>query len=799
MAAVWMRARAELRARWRAWLALAVLTGVFAGGVMALAGGARRTQSAYPRFLETTNAADIWVPNLPFGQIWAQFDFDELARHPLVAESARARLAFGEEDGAEIGIVGADPALWRSLNAATVLEGRLPSEGEPHEISLPFPMAQEFAVDVGDRVTWPFASNGPPVEVTLDVVGIHAAAGDFPPVGDTLNAVGTQAFFERYGDSVFGFDVLVVRLVEGPAGVPEFRSLLGQLGGGKVVFTTNIAEQTEDVQGSIGLQVTALWLLALIAGVSVTLVLGQAIARQSFLDADDDPRLRALGMSGADLFAVAIARGALVALASMAIAVALAVGLSPLTPRGSARIAEPHPGVAFDATVIGIGVAALLVVIVSITVAAGLRRVRRPVLAEGRQRPSAVARAFARARPATVTGVRFALEPGGGTSAVPVRTTILSVALGIATLIGTLVFAGNVDHLLATPRLYGEVWDHAFGVAQAIDEDFPDATPIAEDMRARDDLAAVAVGSRGVPIELDSIAAHGLAIDQLKDTIGPPILEGRLPVNEREIVAGPATLRRIGKDVGDTVSLSIQGSEGVSEGVEVTIVGVGVLLPLGASARFGDGVFLTYRLLNTVGEKSPQLRGIVPPPDEVYVVYAEGVDPAEVEADIRSTYRPGSRRGLETSLGPDFPGIDAADIVSFGRVRAMPFVLAGMLAALAVATMVHALVSGVRRRRHELAVLRTLGFVRRQVRATVRWQSTTLAVATFALALPAGIALGRWGWLLFARANGVVGEVVVPAHVLLVGPAALVVALLAAMLPACVAARVRPAVVLRSE
>ena len=37
MAAVWLRLRAELRSRWRAWLALALLIGMFGGAVVAAA------------------------------------------------------------------------------------------------------------------------------------------------------------------------------------------------------------------------------------------------------------------------------------------------------------------------------------------------------------------------------------------------------------------------------------------------------------------------------------------------------------------------------------------------------------------------------------------------------------------------------------------------------------------------------------------------------------------------------------------------------------------------------------------
>ena len=41
----------ELRARWRGWAVLVLLVGVAGGAVLTAAAGARRTDSAYPRFL----------------------------------------------------------------------------------------------------------------------------------------------------------------------------------------------------------------------------------------------------------------------------------------------------------------------------------------------------------------------------------------------------------------------------------------------------------------------------------------------------------------------------------------------------------------------------------------------------------------------------------------------------------------------------------------------------------------------------------------------------------------------------
>src|SRR5207244_6373812 len=59
MAAIWMRLRSELRAHWGAWLALALVFGAVAGGATAAGAGARRSATAYPRFVKQYKAYDV--------------------------------------------------------------------------------------------------------------------------------------------------------------------------------------------------------------------------------------------------------------------------------------------------------------------------------------------------------------------------------------------------------------------------------------------------------------------------------------------------------------------------------------------------------------------------------------------------------------------------------------------------------------------------------------------------------------------------------------------------------------------
>jgi len=144
-----------------------------------------------------------------------------------------------------------------------------------------------------------------------------------------------------------------------------------------------------------------------------------------------------------------------------------------------------------------------------------------------------------------------------------------------------------------------------------------------------------------------------------------------------------------------------------------------------------------------------------------------------------------------------FPG---GEVGNLAHVDFLPYALAGLLVVLAVGALGLTLLSSVRRHRRDLAILKTMGFVRRQVTATVAWQATILAVGALVVGIPCGIALGRWTWRLVASGAGSVSPPLVPvAGVLLVVPATLLAANLLAGGPAWTAGRVQPARVLKAE
>ena len=172
---------------------------------------------------------------------------------------------------------------------------------------------------------------------------------------------------------------------------------------------------------------------------------------------------------------------------------------------------------------------------------------------------------------------------------------------------------------------------------------------------------------------------------------------------------------------------------------------------------------------------------------------APGVDPQAVGAAIARRYP--DHNDIEISL-PTQP----TDLVNFGRVQNFPLYLGLLIALMAAATLAHVLVSSIRRRRRDLAILKTIGFQRRQLTSTVAWQASTLSVVALLVGIPVGIAVGRWIWSAFSNQLGIIPSPALPLlGVLLTIPATLLLANLIAFVPGRAAARVKAATVLRTE
>jgi hypothetical protein len=375
----------------------------------------------------------------------------------------------------------------------------------------------------------------------------------------------------------------------------------------------------------------------------------------------------------------------------------------------------------------------------------------------------------------------MALEPGRGRTAVPVRSSLVGVVLGVATLVAALTFGASLAHLLETPELYGHTWDVEL---TTYDETLHDlGLPVLEN---DDRIVGIAQGDFRFPYEIDGEAVDGFGMDTVAGELSPVILEGRAPTGPAEIALGTKTLRAIDADLGDTVDVGLRATGGEPDPMEV--VGRAVFPVFAENGSLGEGAFATLAAIeNILGSELEFFE------QGLLLRLAAPGDLDGVVEDVRAAL------GNEAELfviGQGRP----TDIVNFGRVEATPYLLGGILAVLSTATLAYLLVSAIRRRRRDLAILKTFGFVRTQVRWTIAWQATTLVVAAMLVGVPLGLAVGRWVWDLFARELGVVSEPRLPwLAVAIVVPAGVLIANLVAVVPGAVAARTKPATVLRSE
>jgi hypothetical protein len=455
-------------------------------------------------------------------------------------------------------------------------------------------------------------------------------------------------------------------------------------------------------------------------------------------------------------------------------------------PVGLARQIEPDLGVAPDWTVVLVGSAAAVLVVLLLALPAAWRSARslsvEPAL------PSAGISGGLRRlglRPSAVAGVGLALDNASTGSAN--RATVVGAAASVAALVGALVFAASLGHLLDTPALYGAGWDLTanFGGGGA---DF-DLAKIASTVGRESGVRAVSVGAQG---QL-TIGRRPSPVVALEGTaVGPTVAAGRLPVSDDEIALGAETARRAGVSVGDAVLVSAGGRTR-----RLRVVGR-VVFPRFSAYPGADKTGLGIGALLTVHG----LRAIVPTTyaNLLLVDVRAGASSAAVTKRINAVINRLTPSDEEVDAIPITVPARPDELRGYEGVDATPLALAGFLVAIAGATTAHSLVSSVRRRRRELALLKTLGFERRQVRAAVAWQASAIAVVALAIGVPLGIAGGRWAWDALAGYVGALSRPRVPVPtVLLLVPAALALANAVAFVPGRRAARLQPAVVLRSE
>jgi FtsX-like permease family len=828
------RFRATFRRRLAGYLALAGLIGLAGGVAMAAVSAARRTDASYPKFLASTNPSDLIVQ--PFTQpAYAPGFARELAHLPHVRGVAVAvpLTAATITPGGNLGtvllahvqlIAPTAGGLFSAQDRAMITAGRRPDPGEPGEVVATPDAAAVLHLHVGSTLRIAVISSGggsSSRHANLTVVGIGVLSTqvlqDSVDSGRTGFLIGTPALARRFASCCASGMTIGLRLNGGgrydTAVGREYQRLLATSsyispGGSQLyVYVTSAIEA--QAQRAIRPEAIALAVFGMIAGLATLIIGTQSIARQLRAGADDHGALRALGAGPVMIVADGVPGAVAAVTAGALLADVAAVALSPFSLFGPVRAVDPGRGIYLDWAVLGLGTLALVAGLGGAAAVIAYRQAPHRAAARDRagdHTPSATRAAVAAQLPASaVEGLRLALEPGRGRTSVPVRSVLAGAVLAVAVVSATLTFGASLITLVSHPALYGWNFSYAFYAVQGWG---PVPARWADPLLAHDRLVTATTGLVFATVQIDGQTVPAMAAPT-RPSVSPHILSGRGLDGSHDIVLGPATLAQLHKKVGGTVTLA-SGSFHVRLRISgtATMPAIGGVLSVHPSMGTG-AMFSTAVLPGNVGSVFGRL---LAGPNAILVRLRPGTAPAAGLRSMRAIDRQltavlNSPRAEAASGGGSvadtidlLPAQRPAEIVNYRTMGAMPTILAGGLAAGAVAGLGLTLTASVRRRRRDFALLKTLGFTRRQLAAAVAWQSSVIALAGLIVGMPTGIALGRLLWLAFAHQLSAVPDAVVPAlPIALAGLAALGLANLVAAVPGRQAARTPAALLLRAE
>lgn len=786
---------------------LALLVALATATVLAATAGARRGQTAWDRlWAQTRPATSMVLANQP------GFDWAKVRALPEVAALSEFPVVFGFAlpccPGAGAAFPPLDDQLTTTLERPVMLAGRVYNPHRADEVVATPLFMSTFGKHVGDMLTLQLASpqqvnagydgsdgtppRGPAVRARIVGVGRTPWGLDADAPGAKGGVLPSPALFAKYRANIIGtngqaYINALVRLKGGAAAVPKFRADLARVSGrSDIDVWNNLVDNGGPFKRITGYEAACLLAFALAALVAAFFLVGQSVSRYTSATMTDLQVLQAVGMTPRQAVAAASAGPFVAAVAGATLGVAGAIVASRWMPIGMAASAEPHPGMDADWVILGPGwvIAAALVLAGAVATAAMTLTARRRQAVP--RRSAVVAAAAGAGLPVpTVVGARFALEAGRGRSAVPVRPALLGAVAGVLGVLAAFTFSAGVSDAAANPARFGQTWQ----LETWIGVNGHDPGPVAKVLRA-------VSGDRDVT-GVDDVLVSGAQSGQVSvesftyDAVGgkrvPVVLTGgRMPGAPDEIVLAPVTAGLLHADIGSTVRL-----KGGPAPQALRVTGIG-FVPVGPHNTYADGAWLTpggfARLFHGAHYAFKFHLAVVS--------LRPGADVAAVAHRLTATGKAASG-----GQGPTFfPPAPLPQVQTIRDVAALPLALSAFLALLAVGAVGHALSIAVRRRRHELAVLRALGLTRLQSRMVVATQASVLAVAGLLFGVPLGIALGRTIWRLAAGATPLAYHPPLAVWaLLLIGPLALLAANALAAWPARRAARLQTGQILRIE
>ena len=807
--------RTTYRHRWRAYVGLVLLLGITGGISLFALAGARRTQSTYHRYLKAVHASTMAVDT---GQ-YNRSTLDTIATFPEVRQSQTyvaplvAHLAGGtpifEEDFEALASL---DGRFFEQDRFVATRGRLPNPRRANEVAVNGFAAKKFGYSLNQKLTLgtynpldfddPDAFVHPPAPVKTmraTVVGI----GLFPNevLQDDTDVSPLVLFTPAYTRQVLPwvqYEWQGLTLKRGDADIAALKKRYVKLlePGAPQFFRITSTTSFHVLQAVRPLSI-ALAIFGGIMGLTCFLLVLQALARQLRGETEARIAARAMGATPRGSTSAAAFGLSLVIIAGAVLAVVLATVLSPLMPLGKMHVVEVAPGVDFDGFILGVGALVLVLALGAATWIIAWRITPRRQSADSavsRRTSKVVGVAQRVGLPATgVVGLRLAVEPGHGRTAVPVRSVMSGVAIAVLALVAAVTFGSSLTALVDTPRLYGWAWDATLVDSGGYGEIRMDRAP--KLLGGDANIAAFAGGYFGAD-DLDGTSTPLLGVTP-GAAVHPPILKGRSVAKSNETVVGSRTLLQLHKRVGDTIMLgSGTGAHKLRIVGTATLPTIGIIhgeyTSLGVGAMVDTTLVPGYTTNRNTAQGGTGYLG----PNVVFVRFRPGVDENAARKKLQHEMGPiGSNPGSLVLLRAQRP----AEIVNATEIGSSPKLIAGALGIAALASLGLALATSVRRRRIDLAILKTLGFTRRQLAATVRWQAGATILAGLVVGVPSGVIFGHFLWRQFAQQLDVVPQLSTPfTTITAISIAAMIVGLVAAAIPARLARRVKPARLLDS-
>jgi putative ABC transport system permease protein len=604
-------------------------------------------------------------------------------------------------------------------------------------------MEQLFAAESDEEIAELLATPGMLPEYPLTISGVGWFPDAFVNDGGFENPSVhiTAALFEEMGRPSLGYGGWFVRLTD-PAELDRFRAMIdGAAPDETIVFQTvdNISAKAE--RGTRP-PATALAIFAGVVGLIGLLLVGQAISRWTIGRARESDLLDALGATRATRFASGLLVVGSAIVVGVLVGAVAAVLASPLAPIGPARRAEVEPGMHVHAVTLLLGssvVAVALIAAAAWPLWRGAQASRRR--SARRDRPIALLRS-AWAPMTVATGARFALERDHGRRSMSAGASIAGACTAIVVAVAAMVLTASIDHVVDTPRLYGQDWTHTitFSGTDDLEQDEVDLERLQAIVRGTPGIRRASLVA-AMEVDLDGRRTPAVSIAGGDAPIEPTIADGRAPQRYDEVALGGTTMERLGVGVGDGLTMTTN----TLDEQEVTVVGRAVLPAVGSysgsdKTSLGEGALVHGDAVDYFSAGTAIVTELDP-----------GADPADVREALAAQI------GLPVSVHVEEASVPS-EIVNLTALRSIPQGVAWALGLLVAIPLVHVLVVSARARRYDLATLAALGAERRTIRWIRVWQAWTIVAGALVIGVPLGALAGRWVWRVLAERFGTIPE-----------------------------------------